>query len=325
MPTARVRIAAPARKLSAMDEALHGHAPMVAGEGVRPSLEELIGLRQLVSRRHVVRRGQHGLTGVAPSTVRGRGMEYAESREYVAGDDARHIDWKLSARTGRTHTKMFQAERERVTLIAADTSPALYFGTRVRFKSVQAARVGAVAAWMAQRQGDRVGAVRGSRNEAPVAPSGGSRGVLKVLDALTRWYAQPQADDAGLEVALDQSGRLLRPGSRLVVLANPASAAAVAPSRWASLAQHLEVVLLLQVDPLELAPPRAALPFLAQGERIELDLDSPTAQERWHRAFVAPLQQLLDTLPGRRIQVHVLASDDASDAWLSPLPAAMIT
>lgn len=76
-------------------------------------------------------------------------MEYAESREYVAGDDARHIDWKLSARTGFTHTKTFQAERERLTLLVADTAPALYFGTRVRFKSVQAARAGAVAAWSA--------------------------------------------------------------------------------------------------------------------------------------------------------------------------------
>ena len=80
-------------------------------------------------------------------------MEYAESREYVAGDDARHIDWRLTARTGRAHTKLFQAERERLSLIVADTSPALYFGTRVRFKSVQAARASAVAAWAAVRDG----------------------------------------------------------------------------------------------------------------------------------------------------------------------------
>ncbi|TGP40975.1 DUF58 domain-containing protein, partial [bacterium M00.F.Ca.ET.229.01.1.1] len=93
--------------------------------------------------------------------LRGRGMEYAESREYVAGDDARHIDWRVTARTGRAHTKLFQAERERVSLIVADTSPALYFGTRVRFKSVQAARAGAVAAWSAQRRGVRVCALRG--------------------------------------------------------------------------------------------------------------------------------------------------------------------
>src|SRR3546814_2089591 len=74
-------------------------------------------------------------------------MEYAESREYAHGDDARHIDWRPTARSGKPHTKLFQAERERLTLLVADTPPALYFGTRVRFKSVQAARAGAVAAW----------------------------------------------------------------------------------------------------------------------------------------------------------------------------------
>src|SRR3546814_14376992 len=62
-------------------------------------------------------------------------MEYAESREYAHGDDARHIDWRLTARSGKPHTKLFQAERERLTLLVADTAPALYFGTRVRFTS----------------------------------------------------------------------------------------------------------------------------------------------------------------------------------------------
>lgn len=300
-----------------MHNVLPGAATAPALSGVRPSLEELVALQSLVSRRHVLRRGQQGLSGVAPSTIRGRGMEYAESRDYVGGDDARHIDWKLSARTGRTHSKLFQTERERVTLIVADTSAALYFGTRVRFKSVQAARTAAVAAWLAQRQGDRIGALRGSRSAVPVPPTGGSRGVLKVLDALTRWYAQPPADDAGLEIALEQSARLLRPGSRLVVVADVASAAAIPLSRWSGLSQHLQVVLLLQVDPLESDPPQGTLPFLVEGQRLELDLDQAAARRRWHDAFTQPLQQLLATLPGRRIQLHVVRCDDASDAWLS--------
>ena len=90
-------------------------------------------------------------------------MEYAESREYAQGDDARHIDWRLTARSGKPHTKLFQAERERLTLLVADTAPSLYFGTRTRFKSVQAARAGAVAAWIAVRDGDRIAALRGQR------------------------------------------------------------------------------------------------------------------------------------------------------------------
>ena len=101
-------------------------------------------------------------------------MEYAESREYAIGDDARHIDWRLTARSGKPHTKLFQAERERLTLIVADTAPALYFGTRVRFKSVQAARAGAIAAWAAVRDGDRIAALRGSTTRSAGAAGRGT-------------------------------------------------------------------------------------------------------------------------------------------------------
>jgi len=243
-------------------------------------------------------------------------MEYAESREYVPGDDARHIDWRLTARSGRAHTKLFQAERERLSLIVADTAPTLYFGTRTRFKSVQAARAAAVAAWLAQRQGDRVAALRGSLREAPVAPAGGARGVLRVLDALVRWYAEPPADDAGLPLALDHAARLLRPGSRLTVFADPHSAIALPASRWSGLALHHEVVLVLLVDPLELAPPAALLPFLSGGRRVELDLAAAAARASWEEEFSAPLQRLQEELPARRVTVRVLRTDESSDAWL---------
>lgn len=288
----------------------------VAGDGLRPSLAELIALRGTVQHRGQPGRGRHGLVGPVPAATRGRGMEYAESREYVAGDDARHIDWRVTARTGRAHTKLFQAERERLSLIVADTSPALFFGTRVRYKSVQAARAGAVAAWLAQRQGDRVAALRGTASEAPIAPRSGQRGVLPVLDALARWYAQPPAGDAGLEVALDHAARLLRPGARLTVLADARSASRISATRWSGLALHHEVVVIVLVDPLELSPPARALSFDVRGERLAVDLASQAARARWQAEFVAPLEQLATLLQSRGVRVHRLSTDDASDAWL---------
>lgn len=297
--------------------------PEVArGDGLVPTLAELVALRSGAVRPPVPRRGRSGHAGQAPSALRGRGMDYAESREYVAGDDARHIDWRVTARSGRAHTKLFQAERERVSLIVADTDPALYFGTRTRFKSVQAARVGAVAAWAAQSRGDRIAALRGSTREAPIAPAGGSRGVLRVLDALARWYAHPPADDAGLDHALQQATRVLRPGARLVVLADPRRAASIPVARWAGLAQHHEVDLLLLVDPLESQPPAAPLRFLAGSERVRVDLHRAEVRDHWQAHFVEPLQCLQRMLAARRIGVHVIASDAPSAGWLGPgLPA----
>jgi uncharacterized protein (DUF58 family) len=286
------------------------------GDGIVPTLPELVALRQAVAGRRPAKRGRFGVSGHALSPLRGRGMEYAESREYVAGDDARHIDWRLTARTGRAHTKLFQAERERLSLIVADTAPTLYFGTRVRFKSVQAARAGAIAAWAAVRDGDRIAGLRGSRREAPIPPAAGPRGALRVLDALTRWYAQPPDDDAGLAVALDHAQRLLRPGSRLVVLADPQSVAAFPSQRWPALAHHHEVIVLLLTDPLETAPPKASLPFLDATHRVDVDLSVAAQRQAWRNEFVRPLDAALAQLPARGVRVHALSTDAESGAWL---------
>lgn len=285
-------------------------------DGVVPTLAELVALRGLATGRRNARLGRHGVAGQALSPLRGRGMEYAESRQYVAGDDARHIDWRLTARTGHAHTKLFQAERERLTLIVGDTSPALYFGTRVRFKSVQAARAGAIAAWIAARDGDRIAALRGSHGEPPVAPASGARGALRVLDALVRWYRRPPQDDAGLEVALDHAARLLRPGSRLLVLADPGSLTAIPERRWPTLSQHHEVIVLLLTDPLEVAPPRAVLPFRSGGDRVEVDLGSAVQRARWRKTFAAPVADALESLPARGVRVQALSTDAASESWL---------
>jgi uncharacterized protein (DUF58 family) len=295
--------------------------PAINAPGVIPTLAELVALRGLALGRRTPERGQHGNSGHALSPMRGRGMEYAESREYARGDDARHIDWRLTARSGKPHTKLFQAERERLTLIVADTAPSLYFGTRARFKSVQAARAGAVAAWIAVRDGDRIAALRGSAKEAPVPPASGPRGALRVLDALVRWYAQPPGNDDGLDVAMDHARRLLRPGSRLIVLADPSSIAALPADRWPALSVHNEVIVLLFTDQLETDPPQATLPFAASGagvasHRVQLDLAAAAQRQRWRHTFVAPVEAALAQLPARGVRVQVLPTDAPADAWL---------
>ena len=287
--------------------------------GVTPRLADLVALRALVQGRRPPRRGRHGVQGHALSNLRGRGMEYAESREYAVGDDARHIDWRLTARSGKAHTKLFQAERERLTLLVADTAPALYFGTRTRFKSVQAARAGALAAWTAVHDGDRIAALRGGGQDAAVPSASGARGALRVLDALTRWYARPPQDDAGLPVALEHARRLLRPGARVIVLADPASVLAVPVALWAGLGQHHDACVLLLTDPLERQPPQARLPFSVEGERVVLELASPAVRQRWQQAFETPLDEAQALLRGQRIRAMALSSDAPSDAWLGLL------
>lgn len=284
--------------------------------GIVPGLDELVALRPLALRRYPARQGRLGVAGQAPSPVRGRGMEYAESRQYTPGDDARHVDWRLTARSGRLHTKVFQAERERLTLLVADTSPALYFGTRVRFKSVQAARAGALATWLAVRDGDRVAAIGTAVGGGPVAPVAGAKGALRILGALSHWYARAPHASTGLDDALGSGQRLLRPGSRVLVLADPASIVSVAPARWSALSMHNQVLVLLLVDPLESNPPRERLRFRSGDQEVRLDLTVSGQRRAWREAFVDPLDRARETLSACGVAMQVLSTDAPSDAWL---------
>ncbi len=87
---------------------------------------------------------------------KGRGMEFAEVRQYQYGDDIRAIDWRVTARTGEAHTKLYQEEKERPVFIFCDLSSPLLFGSRLLLKSVQAAHLSALVAWSACARGDRL-------------------------------------------------------------------------------------------------------------------------------------------------------------------------
>ena len=161
----------------------------MAVPGVSVDLPELVALRVRAAQLARVERHKTAdkLSGLQSSPFRGRGMEYAESRPYAPGDDVRHIDWRVTARTGRTHTKLFQPERERVTAVVYDASPPMAFGTRGCFKSVQAARLAALMVWAAQAEGDRLAAATCGRMREVIPPLSARRGALRVLDALVRW------------------------------------------------------------------------------------------------------------------------------------------
>src|SRR5699024_1020837 len=155
--------------------------------------------------------------------------------------------------------------------------------------------------------GDRIAALRGSGGEPPVPAASGARGALRVLDALVRWYARPAVDDAGLAVALDQARRLLRPGSRLLVLADPASVAAIPDHRWPALAAPHMVGVVLLPDPLERQPPGDLLGFAAEAsgsaahQRVDLELADADPRRRWQHAFPAQVASLASGLAARGV------------------------
>jgi uncharacterized protein (DUF58 family) len=254
-----------------------------------PDLAELVALRARAAQlaAGARRRSADRAAGSRHSPFRGRGMDYAESRAYAAGDDVRHVDWRLTARTGELHTKLFAAERERTSAVLLDTSAALQFGTRACFKSVQAARLGALFAWFAQSEGDRVCAAAFGRRAAQLPAAGTQRGVLRVLKALCEWSLpeQPEAIAQPLSKAIDALDRTLRAGAHVLLLLEADSLDEEALRGLLRLRQHHDVIAAVLVDPLErdTLPPGRYRVQTAEGERL---LEVPRgARPAWQTAL----------------------------------------
>ena len=133
----------------------------LVSNGIELTIEELIRYQTKSSLINLAAsKSLHGkMSGNYLARSKGRGMEFDEVRHYQNGDDIRAIDWRVTARTGKTHTKLFREEVERPVLIATDLSASMFFGTRLLFKSVQAAHVASLVAWHAKSRGDRIGGV----------------------------------------------------------------------------------------------------------------------------------------------------------------------
>ena len=125
------------------------------------------------------------LAGGHLSAFRGRGMEYHESRPYQPGDDIRAIDWRVTARSGRTHTKVYREERERPVLLWLDLTRSMFFGTQTCFKSVLASKLAALLAWSSVQHGDRLGYLFFSEQQhVEIRPARGKHTALQFIQQL---------------------------------------------------------------------------------------------------------------------------------------------
>lgn len=122
-----------------------------------PNLNELIQLKQKIAGYALNNKSATTANGAYNSLFHGLGMEFETVRQYVVGDDVRHIDWRVSARIGKPHVKTFRAECDRNVLILVDQNAYMRFGTRGTFKSIQAAKACALLSWQSLQLQDRVG------------------------------------------------------------------------------------------------------------------------------------------------------------------------
>jgi uncharacterized protein (DUF58 family) len=229
--------------------------------GIDIALDELLKYQDKTALMGLAARKQlHGkLSGNYLARSKGRGMEFDEVRHYQHGDDIRAIDWRVTARTGKTHTKLFREEIERPVLLATDLSATMQFGSQLLFKSVQAAHLAALVAWHAQKRGDRLGGlIFNEYIHHELKPRSRQQGVLHYLHALVATKEQPgQGEDNFFEKSCARLRHLARPGSLVYLISDFHQLSDEACRHLTQISQHCELVACQIFDPLELNLPQS--------------------------------------------------------------------
>jgi uncharacterized protein (DUF58 family) len=293
-------------------------------DGVQPSSDELIGLR--LRARDLPLNQHHAsksvIVGCHRSQFRGRGMDYEESRGYQPGDDIRNMDWRVTARSGRAHVKVYQEERERPVVIMADFGPGMFFATRGAFKSIIAARAAALIAWAAVQNGDRIGALLYNGKHHELRPTGGQRGALRLVRELVNVADPANMNTAAVHNAssyndaLARLRRVARPGSLVFILSDFYRLDADSKQQLQLLRRHNDVVACQILDRIELQPPEPGrYPVNYAGRQGILDTRSRSRRAAWTQHFAERRQHASDMMQQCAVPlIQLNTADDVSSS-----------
>lgn len=288
------------------------------------SLNELLSLRSVgesLALKPSKIRSQ--MAGPYVSPIKGRGMEFEEARPYQAGDDVRSLDWRVTARTGRPHTKVFREERERAVLLCLDLRRSMFFATRGCFKVVAAARSAAMVAWAAASRNDRIGGLLFSGLEhREVRPGRGRRAVLnflRQLEAHSAWQQQETKEDeqtVDINSTIARLRRVARPGSLVVVFSDFRGLNHEGVAHLGQIARHSEMLLGLISDPLERELPEGGWFRVSDGgNRVSFNATDSSLRTEYSQRFSRWRNTLQDL--SRRYGMHLMelsTNQDVADS-----------
>jgi uncharacterized protein (DUF58 family) len=257
------------------------------------------------------------LVGEYHSVFKGRGMDFDEVREYVAGDEVRAIDWNVTARAGRPFVKKYTEERELNILLMVDISASGNFGSGTQSKRELAGEVASLLAFSAIRNGDKVGLLLYTdRIEQYVPAKKGRRHVLRVVREIVFHTALGRGTDT--VKALEAASRVLHrravvflisdfqsSGEPLKARADLRRAMRQANRRHDLIAVHIE-------DPRERALPDVgmlALEDAETGELVALDTADPQVRESFNRAAIAHVEHLVRDIRAEGVDTLALKTN----------------
>lgn len=228
--------------------------------------------------------------GQYSSVFKGRGMEFAEVREYMPGDDVRSIDWNVTARYGKPYVKKFTEERELTVILLVDASASQKFGTQNKFKSEISAEISSILAFSAIRNNDRVGMIIFTdKIEKVIKPKKGRNHILRLIREIL--FFKPSGKGTNISLALGYLNELWRRKS-VVFLLSDFMDKDFEPALRITNKRH-DLIAINLSDPRELELPRIGLMELEDaetGKRITVDTSNEmflkefkTKKENWQR------------------------------------------
>jgi len=282
--------------------------------------KELIALQQQAHKLDMSRRSyaRSTSTGTHLSQFRGRGMDYQESRIYQAGDDIRNMDWRVTARAGKPHTKLYQEERERPVVLVVDFNPGMFFGSTNTLKSVLAAKAATLIAWSVASRGDRIGALILNSTHQELAPKTGKRGVLQLIrelvihgDPLLGLQQANNEKHVSINDELKRLRRLAKPGSLIFLISDFYDIDNETASHLRQISRHNDIQAIQIVDPLELAPPPPERYAVTDGKSSGVvNTKSKKGHEKYQKFFQQHHLKIQEIMLKQNIPILQLSTAD---------------
>lgn len=288
--------------------------------GVDVGLPELLAYRSLSHLLHLSpsRDIAGALSGGDRSRIKGRGMEFDEVRHYQPGDDIRSIDWRVTARTGKTHTKVFREERDRPVFVFTDLSQSMYFGTAYLCKSVQAAHLASLVTWNAIQRGDKVGGlIFNNELDIELKPKAQAKSALALMQALVDIH-HPHFDAIQIDAqaifykAIQRLQHLAKPGALVYLISDFNGLTNAAMAVIGNIARHCEVKAMLINDPMEIALPNSSvqqtLTMTNGNERQQVNLGETASNEQYQSQQASHFQGIKKAFAQYAIPLRTVSS-----------------
>jgi len=288
---------------------------------IQVSLQELLSLK-MFAKQFSLRslKSKNANSGQKICPLLARGMEFAESRRYLPTDDVRSIDWRVTARTGKAHTKLFSEEKMRQMILVADMRTPMFFATKGVFKSVQAALLMGCVGWHAAENGDKVGGlIFEDTSFFECKPAVGKRGLLPFLQAIAQTSKNEDhkktAHATSKSDAMDQAVRNLKklstPGSLIFMVSDFRHFSKVAKDLLVQISNHCDLCLCFINDPLEADfPKNGNYPVTDGNKNLQLAGQSFKSLEKYREQFVIRKNQVANLEVHRRIHFMECTTED---------------